>query len=141
MDEPKDNPPPSDGRATRELLGILGVFGAVLLVIYAVFAALGGRKDSGASPGLPRPVPPTTARPLGAPAPPPVALNESSATNQVSKIHENILDPQRRALYWWREFPRGVREASIDTGDASNIRPARSVMRPSTRIGWDIRIG
>ena len=124
MDEPKDNPPPSDSRATRELLGILGVFGAVLLVIYAVFAALGGRKDSDASPGLPKPVPPTAARPPVDPDSAPVALNAPGPTNQVSKIHENIFDPQRRALYWWREFPRGVREGSIDSGAASNIRPA-----------------
>ena len=124
MSEPEDNSTSSDSKATRELLLILGVFAGVLALIYGVFAALDGREGAaaGAGAGLPRPAPPPVKARSGQ-APGSGSLAAPAATNQISKIHENVFDSGRRALYWWHEFPQGVREASIDSGGASNIRP------------------
>lgn len=118
-----ENKDSGEKNPVRELGVLLAVFGVILALIYGVFAVVNRnsreRDDVWDLGNSPRPAPaPSPAIPAVAPV-----AAEMSPANRISPAFTNIYDPTRRVLYWWEDVPPPVRQASIDTGSASNIRP------------------
>ncbi len=131
MAENPNNPEPSNGSEKRanplaELLPILGVFGVVMLVIHFASSALDNSSPTRDERPLPKPAPPAAKPTQPQDAPTPTALtprSDATSTNSLSRAHQNIYDANRKALVWWHELPGGLKEGSVATGNASNIRP------------------
>lgn len=126
--EPAENsenekPRKSEATSSRELLAIAGVFVLLICGICLAFRADDKPANSDAPGPSAMPAPARASVDPALPSPTMAARHELAPPRVLFGTDvTNFWDPNRQVLYWWDEPVESIKEASVETGERSNIR-------------------
>ena len=121
----KEEPPGSNQTSGAQLVAIVAAFACLLLGINWIFSGAEKPLEEDLAPPSPDSAQPHSMTDTN--LLPRLGLNSESANapRSVIPLHiTNIWDENIKAEYWFDGVPDWLREASLDTGDKSNIRPS-----------------
>ena len=121
----KEEPPGSNQTSGAQLVAIVAAFACLLLGINWIFSGAEKPLEEDFAPPSPDSAQPHSMTDTS--LLPGLGLNSesSNAPRSVIPLHiTNIWDENIKAEYWFDGVPDWLREASLDTGDKSNIRPS-----------------